>query len=393
MSSLAGSRRPFPSVVHPEYPPVPQSEPHPSDPERRGSLPAGPRGWTRYLFPSLAALSVGGGSVYLLYRGGLPVVPDATAFRTMAWWTIPVYVALVFGVQLLRSVRWYWLLAPIKRVPLGRILNISFMFFAASVLLPFRMGELVRPSVLRQKEHVSWWAASGTVGAERIIDGLMLSVLLFFALQLATPLPDVPDRIGDLPVSVSVVPHAAYSALTLFAVAALAMGLFYWRRSGARELMVTLVGLVSRRAATFLTQALERIAEGLRFLPRARYSVPFLLLTLGYWLLHGFGIWLVIRGVGFDSFGIPEGYAVLGVFALGFLAPNVPGFFGTFQITIYAGLAMYLPPTEVVGRGAAVVFILYVVQIGVTLVGGLMATVLEYLSPPAPLPEGLGESA
>jgi len=291
---------------------------------------------------------------------------------------------LYLGALGLRGVRWYWLLASVQRVPMPRVLRVSFISFGATVLLPFRIGELVRPSYMRQKEHVSWWAATGTVAAERVVDGLVLNLILFAALQLAERLPNPPDRIGELPVSVSVIPRAAYSALALFACAFVAMGLFYWRRAWMRATTERVVGGISRRLGENLAGALERLADGLAFLARWRQAAPFVALTLGYWSLSATGIWLLVWGVGLTSLTVAQGLAVLGVFALGFLAPNAPGFFGTFQLSIYAGLAMYFPPEAVIGPGSAAVFLLYVCQLGVVLPSTLVALLLEHAAPPAP---------
>ena len=325
---------------------------------------------------------VAGGCAWLMYKGGLPVVPHESAFDSVRWWVMPVYVAVFWFCLLLRAVRWHWLVQPIQRVGMLRLLTVSFIFFGATIALPFRTGELVRPLLLYRKEHFSWWAVTGIVGAERITDGLVLSVLLFVALQLAQPLPVLPHHIGNLPVPVAVVPSAAYSALAMFAGAFVAMGLFYWRRERMRRATVTAIGVVSHQLAELVAGVLERLADGLGFLPKTRYSVPFLGVTVAYWVIHALNTWMLIWGVGLDSVTATQGAAVLGVLALGFLTPNAPGFFGTFQIALYAGLAMYLPPHEVVDKGAAAVFLMYVLQMGVVLGAAAIALVVESLSPP-----------
>jgi hypothetical protein len=69
---------------------------------------------------------------------------------------------------------------------------------------------------------------------------------------------------------------------------------------------------------------------------------------------------------------------VLGVLCLGVLAPQAPGFFGAFQVSLYAALAMYFAPEQVVGPGSAFVFLLYVVQLVLTT--GIGAVVFVYES-------------
>ncbi len=345
------------------------------------SLPPPSGGWRRYVIPGLVSVAVAGGSAWALHQGALPVVPPAESFASVRWWTVPAYMALYVVTLVLRAVRWHWLLLPIRRVRLPRILRVSFVFYGATVLLPFRTGELVRPSLLHRKEHISWWAASGIVGAERVVDGLVLSLVLLVALQVAEPLPVLPDRIGDLAVPVSMVTSAAYSVVALFAAAFVAMGVFYWRREWMRALLHRVLGVVSPRLADVAAGVLERFASGLGFLPQTRYSLPFLGITFAYWGVNACSVWLLVWGAGVDTLTFAQGTAVLGVLALGFLAPNVPGFFGTFQLSLYAGLAMYLTPETVVGPGAAVVFLMYVLQMCTSVLGAAIALPLESRAP------------
>ena len=70
----------------------------------------------------------------------------------------------------------------------------------------------------------------------------------------------------------------------------------------------------------------------------------------------------------------------MGVLALGILLPNAPGFFGAYQISVYAGFAMYFAPELVVGPGSAYVFVMYLSQLLVTIISGLVAMALEHTS-------------
>jgi hypothetical protein len=63
------------------------------------------------------------------------------------------------------------------------------------------------------------------------------------------------------------------------------------------------------------------------------------------------------------------------VLGLAFALPNAPGFFGTIQLALYAGLAVYVTPNQVVTEGAALVFLFYVSylsQVVLITVGGLL---------------------
>jgi uncharacterized protein (TIRG00374 family) len=334
------------------------------------------------LLKVLVSLVAGACLVWVMRAGGLPVVPPASAFSQVRWSLVALFGALWLFVMFVRSARWYFLLAPIQRVPLRTLLVVSFLGLGALVLFPLRTGELVRPALIRTRAKVSAWAAAGTIGAERVIDGLFLSTLLFCALRASTPIDPLPERIGDLPVPVAAVPSAAYVALTIFAAAFVAMGMFYWRRQFARELTRRVIGVVSLPLAERIAGLVENVSDGLSFLPRARYAGPFIACTALYWLANGLGVYVLLHACGLSSATVPEAIAILGILALGILTPNAPGLFGTFQLSLYAGLAMFFPPEQITSQGAAFVFVLYVLQVGLTLLVSALALLFDLAQAP-----------
>ena len=285
------------------------------------------------------------------------------------------------AMQLLRAARWQLLLAPVARIPLRRVVAVGLVGYGAMVVLPFRMGEAVRPALIRRGAAISLLAASGTVVAERVIDGLVLSLALVLGLLLSNPLDPLPDRIGELPVGTAVLPGAADSAAGLFGCLFVAMVVLYWRRGWAQRLAARMGGASQVRLAGWIAGAIERLAHGLRFLPRLRFAGPFLLLTLLYWLAWAASAWLLLWGIGVRSPALVHAAVVMGVVALGVIVPNAPGFFGAFQLSAYAALAMFFPVAEITGAGAAFVFLLYVIQIGGLILLGALALVADHVSP------------
>lgn len=334
----------------------------------------------RHGFKVAASLLLAIGFALLMHAGALPLVPKKEAFAHVRWWTVGGYLLLFTMVHFIRAIRWGLLLQPLHPVPMRRVISVAFIGFAAIVLLPFRTGEAARPVLIRKKGHLSGWAATGTVAAERIIDGLSLSALLLVALQLSSPLSPLPDRIGDLPVSAKIVPTAAYAALTLFAVAFTVMGVFYWRREWARHTTHRVVGVISPKFADWLSERVEHVASGLTFLPRANITVPFIAATALYWGLNAAGTWFLAWGCGFPSYSYDQACVTIGVLALGILVPNAPGFFGAYQLSIYASFAMYFPLEVVVGPGAAYVFFSYLSQLFVTVVAAIAGMLVEHTS-------------
>jgi uncharacterized membrane protein YbhN (UPF0104 family) len=116
--------------------------------------------------------------------------------------------------------------------------------------------------------------------------------------------------------------------------------------------------------------------SGLGFLTRVRYTVPYLVATLVYWVLNGASWWVLAKGCGLAPIGYSQAIAVMGVVALGIVVPSTPGFFGAFQLAIYAGLAMYLPPSDVLGTGSVYAFYGYVLPMGLTVLFGAVAALV-----------------
>jgi hypothetical protein len=343
--------------------------------------------WQKLALSLLPAVAI----VWLMQSGSLKIVPPKEELAEVAAATIPAYVAVWLAMYFVRLSRWYWLLAPVQRVPLWTVLRVGAVGLLAVFVLPFRMGEVVRPLLIRRPPRLTFWAASGTVGGERIIDALSVSVILLVSLHLAAPQANLPDHIGTLPVHVDLVPRTALISALVFALGCVVMGVFYFQRTFARRMTELVVGAVSPRAAAFLATKLEQMAEGLGFLANPALSIPFVLATVAYWLLNAATFYVLAVGCGLGSIGYFGAAATMGVVALGILVPATPGFFGMFQLATYAGLAMYLSPEVVMGRGSAYAFLGYVLPIGLSALMGLLGVVAKpsalLLLTSAPAPE------
>lgn len=318
--------------------------------------------------------------VWVLARGGFPMLPAPGWMATLKMAPFVAFCAGMVFNMLTRFARCQFLVAPVAKVSFRRIMTINAIGMALITYLPLRLGEWARPAMLREKGHLSAWAVTGMVAAERILDGVVFSGMLLLGLSLATPQSPLPDHVGALPVPVSVIPASARIAALIFAVAFLVMAFFYRFRALARRLTERTLGIVSPRLGTYMADVIERLSDGLRFLTNWRYSLPYLLVTI---LCIGSQVWALDQLA--DAVGLPEltfaqTMVVLGVMALGFMTPNAPGFFGVVQLSLYCGLATYIAPAKVASEGAVFVFLFYVVYLlNVTLLAAI-ALVIEALA-------------
>lgn len=335
----------------------------------------------------LASLIIAGGFVWMFRRGGIPLVPGADVMShagALAW---PSAAVSMLVASYLRTYRWIYLLRPIAPdLPRWRTLGIGLVGFTAVVFAPLRAGEVARPYLMAKDGQLTFAQGMSSTGAERVIDGLFVTVLTAVSLAITSPISPLPDHLGGLPLPVTVVPGAVRGALLLFGGAFAAMGFFFFARALARRLVHRIVGLVSERAADVLAGTVERLADGLSFLTSWRASGPFLRDSALYWFVLWAGYYVTLRSCGADITPA-QTLVVMGVLGLGSLIPSGPGFFGAYQISAYCGMAMFLPESVVLGPGAAFVFITYACQIVVTALGGLVGWwVMAATSPPEPTP-------
>jgi hypothetical protein len=340
----------------------------------------------------VVSLLLGGGLAWMLARGGLPLLPPPSAFAALKPWTVVAYIASLAVVHYLRAIRWRHLLRPVGHASARTVLAVAWIAFGAIILSPLRSGEIVRPYLIARRSDVRIWEATGTVGAERVIDGLILAVGLFAGLQTATPLSPLPDHVGNLQVNAAAVPKAAYTMVALFLCAFVVMGTFFFARDFSRRVTFAIVGRVSRGLAERLASIVERIADGLGFLPSPRHLAPFLAETLVYWAVNALGVQLLAWGCGLTNITFAQAVVTMGCVGFGILVPAGPGFFGAFQLSTYMALAMYFPEASLLGAGAAFVFLLYVTQIGFHLVAMVFGLVLDHAdraARPTPAPAAI----
>lgn len=356
--------------------------------------PAAPNGFLRFFRRHTGKLAASAaitfGIVYAVHKGGLKFLPEEGDFHRVRWWTLPLYAATWLGMTWFRGVRWRYLLRSIADVPKSRLFAVSCVGFAAILLMPFRIGEIVRPYMIRtppdERERsgggITLTAATSSIVAERVIDGLYVSVVLAAALFFAPTIHPLPDRVVGLPVTVAQVRMSGYAMLCLFGTLFGTIAVFYFARSWAHRTTLAVVGRVSLGLGEKLAATFEKFADGLHVFGRMDHAFGFFVETTFYWGLNVFGMWLLAWGCGVvHADGSPPGFgeacALMGMLSCTVLIPGPPGLLGVFQAGIYAGMTMFYPTNVVVGAGAAYVFLLYATQCVLQIAAGAVGLLFE----------------
>jgi uncharacterized protein (TIRG00374 family) len=298
------------------------------------------------------SLAVGGVCVYLCVQGMKPR-EVVHALRSLSAGTIALYLVTIAVMHLFRSWRWEFLLRPVGvSLPWKRLMLVSSVGWMAILALPFRLGEFVRPYFVKRERGGGMSAILGTVAVERIVDGLLISIL-FFGTYLASDGAGYPRALRV----------AAWLSLLLFVAATtfLALARVWTEQTIDFALRVSLLRRLSPRRADQLAHKLRALISGFNVLADHRNFGIFLAQSLIYWGVNGLGMWMLARQMGLPI-SIGAAFATMAITGLILTAPNSPGLVGQFELAVMWGLSAYLPDAVVRSTGLAYGIVVHGVQ-------------------------------
>lgn len=247
----------------------------------------------------------------------------------------PLYLALpavlVLGNVLCRAARWRVMLAPLHRFRLIRdMLSVYLIGYMASMLLPLKAGDLLRPVLISGRGQVGLAAVLPSVVAEKLIDLLYMLLMLVVSLGLM-PVPPAVQRSGIL-----------LAGLSVAALVVAWLVLMAGRGAGVRA---RLTGWLPARAAGFLDRQLVQAASGVAVMRRpgtAAWVVGYTALfwTITFSTLHIYLALLRIQAPWYAPL------FVIMVVNLGKALPSSPGAIGVAHAMYVVALAAFGVPRE-----------------------------------------------
>ena len=300
---------------------------------------------------------------------GLELDAALEALATARWSLLVPVMGLYLVAHVLRA--WRLQLLVGSGVSYRRMFAINTVGFLAINVVPMRLGELVRPYLLAEREGVPFGRGIAAIVLERLLDLTML-LLFLFGLTFVVDLPDSGIQVTVQGASIDVV-QAGQAAVgvvvgagALFGLAVVALG----------EPVIRLMERLPLGAK--LADFTRRFREG--FLELARQPLRALGL-LGISLM----VWAVTVGavgVCMAAFeGLPVGvgpaWATWTITISGMTAIPTAGFFGAYELFCRAALELWGVPDSL---AATFALVLHLTQFGfIVAVGGLFL-VLEGMS-------------
>ncbi len=255
-------------------------------------------------------------------------------------------------VQGSKALKWTAILSGLKPVRYRSALSAVVVGAASTHLVPLRLDEVVRATLLARREGLPVPAVLGTVALDRVVEVLVAGALL----AVVALGPGLPPWM-----------HAGAGVLWVgFAVVVGSMAVFL-KTEGAWAGRLAATGMPGARVAS---DALTSLATGLRTLPSPRARAAIALGAAGEW-----GATIVFYAWMLHVFGVRSEGALPVVMALGntvaYAVPNVPGAIGTFE-ALQAGILEHVAQVPQATALAVALAAHGVLMVPVTLAGALV---------------------
>ncbi|HUI10575.1 MAG TPA: lysylphosphatidylglycerol synthase transmembrane domain-containing protein [Bacteroidota bacterium] len=237
------------------------------------------------------------------------------------WWMLAMFGCLMAS-HAVRSWRWGYLLAPVRKgIPFRSLFAGVMLGYMFNNVLP-RAGELARPYALSRMEGVSGSSALGTIVVERILDTLTFLLLLaMLPLLYNGPLVESFPWLSEAGLAVTAVTLACLAALTVLML----------RRDWADRFLLLPAGkLVPRRYRAPLEEQVHAFLDGFLFLKDPATLALIAASGAVVWLLYILMTYVALFAFGLQALGMRAAVVLLTISSIGIAIPT-PGSTGSYH--------------------------------------------------------------
>ena len=236
--------------------------------------------------------------------------------------------ALLVGSWVVAAFRWRLLLSETAGLRTRDTFAFIMIGYLANTILPLRLGDLARASLIGRKKNVGISRALGSIAIERLMDVLML-VALTLALMRVLEIP--------APIQAGLTGMVAAGLVGLVGLMAVSLN-----RKHLPRLTAFLAKIMPHRLADRVTTLLGNFSSGADVLHRPAGFLSVVALSAGVWLAAGMGTLAWVTAFHLD---VPwyAGFFVLVMVNLGSAIPSSPGYIGVYHYLAMLALSLWTP--------------------------------------------------
>jgi uncharacterized protein (TIRG00374 family) len=333
----------------------------------------------------LVGIVVSAIALYLAFRN-VPLSDLLNYLRSINYlWVIPSICVSLFSF-VIRVFRWQIILGSAHRIGFWRAFHPLMIGFMINSVLPGRVGEVVRPVILRKRENFPFSSGLATVVAERVFDIGLLIILFAFILATVQIRPDFHIAFGKYHLDRETLEMVSSGMLKLCLVliAGIILVTFDKTRKWINDLIHGLPALfffvgssgkekIQKVISRPLIRIVDNIANGLSLVRYPKKIILCIVLSFAVWYLAVLSFYIMALGCPGIELSFLELAAVLIIICFFIALPSVPGFWGIWE----AGGVFALTIFGVSGKDAAGFTLAnHAVQIIPVIVVGIVSAVI-----------------
>ncbi|HDH86740.1 MAG TPA: flippase-like domain-containing protein [Desulfobacteraceae bacterium] len=281
---------------------------------------------------------------------------------------IPI-VLLTFSFYLIRALRWFHLLEPIKKIGLFSLFSSTVIGFAANCVLPARLGELIRANYIGSMENISKSSSLATIIIERLFDVFTILLMVLFVILFN----DFPSEWESISKGLKT---GGFFLLVLF-IASIFLLIGLKKKT---QIFLNIFGrflfFLPHKIRNRIVDMLKGFSNGLVLVkgPSQLLAVIFYSLTL--WCLSAFQVYILCFSMGL-SLPFLAPFFILILLCLSVTLPSAPGYIGTFHLACQYGLIFYGSSKE---KALSIAILLHAAGFIPIVTLGLLLLLLHHIS-------------
>ena len=255
------------------------------------------------------------------------------SFVKANFWLLILSAIIMFISHWFRSVRWQYLLKPIRKIPVTNLFSALLIGYMGNSLLPAHLGEFFRAYVIGHKQKIPVSSILATIVIERIIDLFTLLLIMAFAL-IVYPFPDWVTKSGYIIFIVTI-------CMFLF--------LIFLKKYTYRtvELLNRFLKILPQIISHKIITIINAFVDGVR---KLKHKKDYFIITI-WSILIWFCYWFVFH-LNFYTFNLIQPYqltstsslVLLVITTISVVVPSSPGYIGTYHFLCLFSLGLFGVP-------------------------------------------------
>ncbi|MDR1418497.1 MAG: flippase-like domain-containing protein [Endomicrobium sp.] len=230
------------------------------------------------------------------------------------WLLIPALATYLFT-YVLRAVRYYFILSPLKKTKILENFPYTVVGFFTNNIVPLRLGEFIRAKITGLYLKISGSSAFATIVIERLFD-IMMFVLFFFLIFVFMPFPSIVEK----------------SFYILFAIGVLCfIALYIIIIYGDNAIRVLSKIAIPDTIKSFIFNFFNKFASGLIILKRPIILFNVLILSAIVWLTEAMTLVVIAYACGIKLSILGAIFTII-IIGVGSIVPTMPGYFGAYEL-------------------------------------------------------------